>query len=958
MKASFIGVILVFALSICGIAFLSKPDETTRIAMLLDNHELERARELLWKEYQRDPDNPDIAKKLVETLQALKELPEAKMIAQAALSRSPGDVYWKRSLASILLAEKDPHAAARILPPEERDKDLWGAFAEGYHDISENALAEEALFAACAQDSDKADVWRRLAAWRSERGDSQGEKEALEKALASAPDDQELIARLFRNRAKAHDLKATVSAAAKLPHPLDREFLEALYALHTENHNYKAAQEILEQLTARKDTTTADTLALVSIHYLQKNFARAKELLDRLGAQPGERSQEVKDAIMSQSQAVRMALLLESAKNGNEQPLLKEIAALRAQASSPDPAVLRALLYGCLQLSDYYKTHPEIEGKTAASGVQKHGLSRAQFWLEQAKSIFDLNKGALPLEDDANSHLAADLAERRSDWQGMLEAWNSIAGRDATSLDALLGAARASRNLGDYGTSWQNLARAEKLVKDDAGLLALALQAQDVARSLPGDDRQREQKLRHADDLARKSLARNWNGDLAHNLFFRALETKNLNEADNLLQALENNGLAVPEQYLALAEAQISRGGQPARNAAGATAERARSNAKKALAANAPDTLPRLLYIFMALKDRQQVAELLKRIEQGRLPQTPALLHQLAEACALLGDHKRQFALLEKRARLTGQLGDWKELIELRYWNKDQEGALQLLDAAESRFPANAELASLRLLALADMGRYKQALKSFQAVQGLDPEIGKKLSAESLAALALAYDRNGYPDRARHFYNLSLGREPANNRAALGLADLARREGKEAEAGHLLQAAIGRDPSNVWARAELADLKPEQGKKQYKSILKSKQAEGTGEKAARALALWKTGRLDQALLAYSGLIKTADRTSAIMCDYAQALMEADKPDTAKRVLRQAMAEFPDSLPPLRLLAAIFIREKQYAPAETILRKALALAPGNRDVARDLAFVQQAQKKFWSAQKSYVAGGRR
>ncbi|WP_300952131.1 tetratricopeptide repeat protein, partial [uncultured Desulfovibrio sp.] len=91
---------------------------------------------------------------------------------------------------------------------------------------------------------------------------------------------------------------------------------------------------------------------------------------------------------------------------------------------------------------------------------------------------------------------------------------------------------------------------------------------------------------------------------------------------------------------------------------------------------------------------------------------------------------------------------------------------------------------------------------------------------------------------------------------------------------------------------------------------------------------------------------------------AQALMEADRPGEAKKVLRQSMREFPQHLPTRRLLAASFIREKEYARAEACLRDALGIAPRDPELLRELAVVQHAQKKFWSAQKSWLDAGKR
>ncbi len=970
MKKSYLGALLAFVLVTGAIAWLSMPNETTWVAMYLDNRKLRRAEELLTKQYQRDPTDLASAAKLVDTLEALGETRRAKEIVQEVLQRDPGNIQWKRRLAIVLLAENDPLAAARTLPPHERDREFWRSLAQGYHDISEDELAETALFAGHEDAADRAEAWRTLALWRAERNDTQGEKEALEQALHHAPGDEELIARYFRNRARAGDLPAALRAAERLPRPLGREYLEALYELYRTHQEYKAAQGILEQLIAREDATVADSLALVSILYRQNDLENAQALLEKLAARAHTFPPDAREALRSQTQAVRSALLLEAAKRGEEQPISREIADLRARSTPPEPEVLRNLIYACLRLSDVYDAASEDNaGETPFRGNPQTARERSRFWLEQAKSLFARHREVLPPAERANAHLAADLAERSGDWRAMLDAWNSIAENSGPDVRTLLGIARAAQHLRDYETSWQRLREAEARVENDADLLALALQSQTVAAALPKEYPQRAEKQRHADALARKSLAQGWNDALAFNLFFRALETRDLREAEELLQALESRGLATPREYLGVAEAQVATLRQPKREKGareafatvppGAGRDSAARNALKALGSAEPEMLPRLLYVFTALRDRQQVLAVLKRMERARLPETPATLSQLADAWGFLGDRKRQFDLMEKRAHLTGQLAHWNDAIDLRYWNGDHQGALRLLDAAEALHPHNVPLTGRRLLILVDMGRYGQAMRVFQQARRQDPEISKRLPAESVAALAVACDRSGSPERARHFFQLSLAREPANARAVLGLADLLRREGKTAAAARLLEGLLERDPENLWARAALAEVRPSRGKRHYESIrARVRDDADAGEKALLALALRRTGRLREALRVYADLTRDAERSPALLCDYAQALMEADRPGEAKKVLRQSMREFPQHLPTRRLLAASFIREKEYARAEACLRDALGIAPRDPELLRELAVVQHAQKKFWSAQKSWLDAGKR
>ena len=91
MKKSYLGALLAFVLVTGAIAWLSMPNETTWVAMYLDNRKLRRAEELLTKQYQRDPTDLASAAKLVDTLEALGETRRAKEIVQEVLQRDPGN---------------------------------------------------------------------------------------------------------------------------------------------------------------------------------------------------------------------------------------------------------------------------------------------------------------------------------------------------------------------------------------------------------------------------------------------------------------------------------------------------------------------------------------------------------------------------------------------------------------------------------------------------------------------------------------------------------------------------------------------------------------------------------------------------------------------------------------------------------------------------------------------------
>lgn len=976
MKSTFWGTLVVFVLIVFGLALLSLPSENTLIEMYFDNKKLKRAEELLSKRYARDPKDLATATKLADTLMALNEIQRAKNVAQEVLLRYPDSVAWKRRLAFTLLAENDPFAASEILSPGERTKDFGVLLAEKYHSMAQDTLAEEALFFAYKDSLNKAEPWVMLASWRADRKDVEGEKEALEQALQYVSSDITLVVRYFYNRAQAGDLQSTLWAAdiLKKNGPLDRPHLETLYSLFLAHHKNEAAREILEQLIERADATVADTLAFVSFLYLQKDFTRAKYFLEKLSYQGKTFSSEVQNAIDSQTLAVQNALLFEAAHNGDEQTVLEALCEMRSHNNLSSES-LRNMIYVCIQLSEFFKSAPTKKRlESTPAFLQNKDVNwheHADFWLTQAKELLAKNSTMLPLSEIANARLVADLAERSADWQAMLVAWNRIAIANEHDPQAWLGIARASQQLKDYDSSLQSLHKAETLAGDDvATRLVLVLQFQALTAALPSTFPQRMETQRYADAMARKHLVMSWNDDVALNSFFRALASNDLREAEKLVEILGTRGLVTAHEYLGLAEASLSlelgriqKEGRANTVPSGPERERIARYALRALNSDAPEVLSRVLYVFTAIEDKKQVLDLLQRLEKSFLLETAEGLRQRADAYGFLGDRARQLALIEKRARLTGKLADWNIAIDNHYWAKKFDDAMHLLEIAEKAHPGASELLARRILILVDMEKYRQALKAFQNAQRQDPAVSEKLHAESLAALAVAYDKTHLTYRARHFFKRSLEKDPANQRASFGMASLARREGKNAEAVRYLQAYSARNPTNLWAQLELAHLRPHLGKQQYNQVLVQTKPDAQGKvapdsRAVRALALWRAGRLQEALSVYTSIMQEDRKNPNIMCDYAQLLMETHRYEDAKKILARTIQLFPDHIWAYRLEATILIREKDYARAEAYLRQALGRAPLNSEVLRDLAFVQQTQRKPWAAQKHWLGAGKR
>ncbi len=944
MKITSLLALIGFALFIGLLALLSYPEEDTRIAMYLDDNKLENAEELLWKRHARNPDDLQTVAQLANVLTMRGQKERAKEFILDALRRFPDNLELRQRMALILLAEKDPHGAAQILEPSERSPEIWKLLAWEYQQIKSYDLADEALLAAYLDDKDKLEFWRTLALWRGDRADLEGERIALEAALKEAPDDLDLLGRYLHNRSRANDVTTALAIAARLKKakPLERGHLNDLYLLERSRNNYQAARQIIEQMLALKDSGPADSLALASIMYAQGNLTEAQQVLEDLANSGKPFPKEIGQAIFSQTLEVRAGLLFKAALKGDEHAVLAALNSMENLVDSTAPDVVRNMIYACLALSDFFKA-AAAEQKFAEPDKMPESIERERYWLDRAKAIFTRYEQALPFTQIVNARVAADLAERYEDWPALRRAWRIVVEKEAEDPGAWLGLARAAQHLGDNQECLESLRKVEELGPSDQKMrLALALQYQALAQNMPDKALQREQIARHADGLAMAYLADAWEDTLARNLFYSSVACRNVARAEAVLAEMELRGIATPWEYLGIAEAYL-----PA-SAKGSGRGRIAANARKAVSADFPEAWPRLLYIFLSIEDKEQIRKVLELIAKSPLPKSTELLRQMAYAEGYLGNLEAEIALLEQRARLTGKVADWAEIVDRKYRAGDFPAALEILARAEAIHPRASELLDRRVQILVAMDDLASAIRNYNQAKRKDARLDEKLSAQAFSSLGLAYERSNLPDRARLFYRQALKKNPGDFRAASGMAAMARRSGNMAEAARYLQACLERDPKNLWAKLELAALKPEQGKKRYKQILAETKPDAQGrlskdERVPRALALWRTGRMHDARKIYAQLMRETAQNPSINSDYAQLLSEMGASDEAEKILAKTIKDFPEHILAYRQLANVYALRGNYGQARQFLKQALHLSPNNAGVLRDLSALALSQK---------------
>lgn len=652
----------------------------------------------------------------------------------------------------------------------------------------------------------------------------------------------------------------------------------------------------------------------------------------------------------------RIGLARMAADRTDEAAAEAQLAALAAEKDGVGADGIRAQAYVCLGMADALN---RAGGERAA---------RAAAWVKRGETIFLDNAALLPLDDVENAMLAADIAERKSDWPRARDAWEAVAAKTPESIPAWLGLARSTAGGGDAEAAWQALDRAERLGVGDPDLrLQMAWQYLAAAEALPESDASRPERMAHAGRFAENLLQTLWDANLASTLFFRALAEDRMDKADALLARMGN---APPDVHAAMAEALAAK--MPD-TAAGEARERLRgrimAEADAALRSDDAAILLRMTAILQTVDEKERLQTVLARIETVPAPEGEAgweRLRQLSEAYGFLGDRERQFALIEERARLSGGLTEWLDAVDRHTWAGDYTGALALLDEVDAAYPDAVEALNRRLALFADDNRPGPVIAAFEKARGRDATVEERLSADALAALGTAYDDVRATPNARRFLRLSLDKEPANKRGSMGAARLLRRDGNLGGAIRQLRLYVEASADDPWGWLELANTRTQvnqNGRPEYLKVMALTEPDAAGNipedvRAARAVALRQLGREKEARELLAGTVGPVITNPDVACDYAQMLMDIGKYEEAVDILRRTVVAFPNHVWAYRLEATILVRWRKYDLAAARLKEALAWSPSDGEVRRDLGFATQLWERTWDSQKGWLSAGGR
>jgi tetratricopeptide (TPR) repeat protein len=283
-------------------------------------------------------------------------------------------------------------------------------------------------------------------------------------------------------------------------------------------------------------------------------------------------------------------------------------------------------------------------------------------------------------------------------------------------------------------------------------------------------------------------------------------------------------------------------------------------------------------------------------------------------------------------------------------WLADTHNALEQLYQAQHD-TANAEREARRLQEAKNYERERDQLRAQLAQVGFDPAIGLKL--------ARLYAAHGDATEAAQQYHHLLGDPsfaPLAQREMTALAQQNPQIAAHSVALPLLPAsaqATGEAPALLHdADLLLTKQQVSQAADAYLSILK--QAPNSAP-AYQGLGLAESamGQTDKAFRAFSQALRLDPSLPQAQFGLAQLYSAAGLPDEASARLERLIRQVPNSAEYLNALGNIYrADEVTYSQAETLFRRAVALAPNQPDTLVNLADMESSNNKPQAAEAHY------
>ncbi|BDT68888.1 beta-barrel assembly-enhancing protease [Comamonadaceae bacterium OS-1] len=326
-----------------------------------------------------------------------------------------------------------------------------------------------------------------------------------------------------------------------------------------------------------------------------------------------------------------------------------------------------------------------------------------------------------------------------------------------------------------------------------------------------------------------------------------------------------------------------------------------------------------------------------------------ALVHMMG------GDTAAAFNELDDIASSDQGISANLALISAHLRRQDFDKALKAIDGMEKKQPNNPLVFNLRGKIQISQNDYANARKNFEKAVAINPTYFPAIA--SLAGLDVFEKK---PDDAKKRLENLLAKEPKNNQALLGLAELrARSGGTKDEIAEAINKAIAANPSEIGPRILLVDF--------YLRNKDSKAAFTAAQSAATVLpdslevldalgrAQLASGDTNQAISSYTKLVSLQPQSVQALMRLAGANIAAKNSAAAEQTLNKVLELKPDLVEAQSNLIMLNISAERYPKAIEIARSIQKQRP--KEIVGYIleGDVNVAQKKWDDALAAYRAG---
>jgi len=320
------------------------------------------------------------------------------------------------------------------------------------------------------------------------------------------------------------------------------------------------------------------------------------------------------------------------------------------------------------------------------------------------------------------------------------------------------------------------------------------------------------------------------------------------------------------------------------------------------------------------------------------LPGDTRMNYLLGKAYLQAGETRKSIEVLEASSKnAANHYETWETLAEAYFNAGEKEKSLQAAAKAASINGFSVRPAVLCARINLDNGDAKKALELAQSAVSHDEQ-----DAESLVILAKAWMANGNKMQAMQALEKVAHAKNASVKVLIDQAQLVQQINGSASARVMLEALEQNYPENTEVLNLLAEAQLSCGDKAgaQTSALRSLKLQELQPKMQHFVGHLdlEAGHLDQAIHHFSQSIAQDPKDADVYMDLSEAYIQQRDFESALKTLDSAIDLAPEDIRPLISQANLLRNGKDYARAETRLRKAAEIAPNDLNIRRQLGAV--------------------